>query len=396
MPQLFKRPLALHLAQDLHRKILIVTGPRQCGKTTLARQLGSSFDYLNFDEREHHKTILKKAWDRRKEYIIFDELHKKKGWKLWLKGIYDTEGVPPGLLVTGSARLDIYKRMGDSLAGRFFHFRLHPFDPKEIQQLRIGSPEEAVERIRLFSGFPEPFLTASRSFYGKWKKTCLDAILRQDLVNFEHIKHLSSIETLVQLLRDRVGSPVSYSSLAEDLHCAPKTVKNWLRILENLYVVFKITPWHKNIAKSLLKAPKFYFYDTAQVRDPAAQAENCVACALLKEAHWQADVNGEEYNLFYLRDKNKKEVDFLISKSNQPFCMIEVKSSQEALSDGMRLFAKKFPSIQKIQLVFRLKREKTFPGGEEIRKAAPWLAGLNFQTMRPFLSKQKNQSADPL
>lgn len=376
MNRSLKRYLSNCLSRDLRKKILLVTGPRQCGKTTLAKQLGSSFDYLNYDESEHHKIILDKSWDRRKKYIIFDELHKKKNWKLWLKGIYDTEGLPPGLVVTGSARLDTYRKTGDSLAGRFFHFRLHPFDLKEIRQLGICRAEEALERICLVGGFPEPFLFASRSFYGKWRKTHLNIILRQDLLNLENIKSLSSIETLVQLLRDRVGSPVSYTSLAEDLHCAPKTVKNWLNILENLYIIFKVTPWHKNIARSLLKTPKFYFYDTAQVISSSARLENCAACALLKEIHFREDVKGEEYGLFYLRDKDKKEVDFLISKSSQPFCLIEVKTAQDHLSEGMRFFSKKFPNIQKVQLVYNLKREKTFAEGTEIRKLAQWLSRM--------------------
>lgn len=374
MARPLKRYLSSCLSRDLKRKILLVTGPRQSGKTTLARQLGSSFDYLNYDEREHHKIILEKSWDRRKKYIILDELHKKKNWKLW----YDTEGLPPGLVVTGSARLDTYRKAGDSLAGRFFHFRLHPFDLKEIRQLQICQAEEALEKICFLGGFPEPFLSDSKSFYGKWKKTHLDIILRQDLLTLENVKSLSSIETLVQLLRDRVGSPISYTSLAEDLHCAPKTVKNWLTILENLYVIFKVTPWHKNIARSLVKSPKFYFYDTAQVISPAARLENCAACSLLKEVHFREDVKGEEYKLFYLRDKNKREVDFLISKGNRPFYLVEVKTKENRLSEGLRFFSKKFPNIQKVQLVHHLKREKTFPRKLEIRKLAPWLSRMNF------------------
>ena len=378
MARFLKRYLSSCLSQDMKNKILIVTGPRQCGKTTLAKQLDTSFDYLNYDEREHHKIILEKSWDRKKKYIILDELHKKKNWKLWLKGLYDTEGIPPGLVVTGSARLDTYRKAGDSLAGRFFHFRLHPFDLKEIRQLRICPIEEALERLCVFGGFPEPFLSASQSFYGKWKKAHLDIILRQDILTLESIKSLSSIETLVQLLRDRVGSPLSYVSLAEDLHCAPKTVKNWLTILENMYVIFKITPWHKNVARSLVKAPKFYFYDTAQVRSPSARLENCVACSLLKEIHFREDVKGERWGLFYLRDKDRKEVDFLISKHNQPFCLVEVKTKQDHLSEGLRFFSKKFSNLQKVQLVHQLKREKTFPEGVEIRELSSWLSRMSF------------------
>ena len=373
-----KRYLSRFIVRDLRHKILLITGPRQCGKTTLSRNLNLSFDYLNYDEREHHKILLNKSWDREKKYIIFDELHKKKNWKLWLKGIYDTEGLPPGIVVTGSARLNTYKRMGDSLAGRFFHFRLHPFDIKEVNRLKLCSHEEALDRLMSFGGFPEPFLKSKRSFYGKWKKSQLDIILRQDIIDIETVKSLSSIETLVQLLRDRVGSPVSYASLAEDLHCSSKTVKSWLQILEDLYVVFKITPWNRNIARSLVKAPKYYFYDTAQVREVSLRLENLTACSLLKEIHFREDVKGEDWKLYYLKNKDKKEVDFLIVNERQPVCMVEVKTSQDTLSEGIRWFSKSLKNIKAVQLVKTLKREKTFPGDVQIRKASFWLSRMNF------------------
>ena len=378
MKKPLKRYLSSCLKQDLKSKILIITGPRQSGKTTLSKHLGLSFDYLNYDDRRHHKVLIERSWDREKKYIIFDELHKKKDWKRWLKGIYDTEGLPPGIIVTGSARLDTYKRMGDSLAGRFFHFRLHPFDVKEIVQLKLADPETALIKLLEFGGFPEPFLKSKNSFYGKWKKAQLDVILKQDIISLESVKSLSSIETLVQLLRDRVGSPISYVSLAEDLNCSPKTVKNWLNILENFYVIFKVNPWHKNIARSLIKAPKYYFYDTAQVRSASLRLENLTACALLKEIHFRADVQGKEHQLFYLRNKDKKEVDFLIVQDRKPICMLEVKSSQDTLSDGLNRFLKQLKNVKVIQLVQNLKREKTFPNKAEIRKASSWLAKMNF------------------
>ncbi len=374
----FKRYLLPYLLKDLRHKILLVSGPRQSGKTTLSKNLGPSFDYLSYDDRENHKIFMNRSWDRGKKYIIFDELHKKKDWKLWLKGIYDTEGLPPGILVTGSARLDIYKRMGDSLAGRFFHFRLHPFDIKEIVRLKICPGEEALDRLLNFGGFPEPFLKSKISFYGKWKRSHLDIILRQDLITMESIRSVFSIETLVQLLRDRVGSPISYASLAEDLNCSPKAVQNWLRILENLYVVFKVIPWNKNVARSLLKAPKYYFYDIAQVRDKAVRLENLIACALLKEIHFREDAKGEKYELFYLRNKDKKEVDFFVTLDRRPVLMLEVKKSQKKISEGLKVFLKNFQNIKAIQLVQNLRREQTFPNGIEIRKVAPWLSKMKF------------------
>ncbi|MCZ0932401.1 MAG: ATP-binding protein [Oligoflexia bacterium] len=376
MKLLLNRYLSSHLKEDLKHKILIITGPRQCGKTTLSKNLGLSFDYLNYDEREHHKILIEKSWDREKKYIIFDELHKKSGWKLWLKGIYDTEGLPPGLLITGSARLDTYKKMGDSLAGRFFHFRLHPFDIKEVVKLNLCSHKTALTKLLNFSGFPEPFLRSANSFYGKWKKSQLDIILKQDLLTVENIKILSSIETLVQLLRDRVGSPISYSSLAEDLNCSAKTVKSWLIILENLYIIFKVTPWNKNIARSLIKSPKYYFYDIALVRNKSLRLENLVACSFLKEIHFCQDIKGEDMGLFYLRNKDKKEVDFLIVKDNKPQLLCEVKQSEDQPSEALKYFSKSFKNIKFVQLAQNIKREKTYPNGIQIRLASSWLSKL--------------------
>ena len=275
--KIIKRYLLSSLSKDVKKKILLITGPRQSGKTTLSKKVGGSFDYLNYDNNDHKKVIIKKVWDRRKNYIILDELHKMKNWKIWLKGLYDVEGIPPGILVTGSARVDIYKHFGDSLAGRYFHYRLHPLDLKEIISLKLCSTSDALKRLLKFGGFPEPFLRHSPSFYGKWNKTYMEIILRQDLFSVTDSRSITSIETLVELLKDRVGSPLSYKSLSEDLNCAPKTVKKWLEILEDLYLVFKITPWHKNIARSLLKSPKYYFYDIAQVTNSAARLENLVA-----------------------------------------------------------------------------------------------------------------------
>ena len=374
-----KRYLFSFLKRDLKEKILFITGPRQCGKTTLAKSLGESFDYFNYDEGEDRKALSQRSWDRKKEYVIFDELHKMKDWKRWLKGVYDTEGLSPGIVVTGSAKLDTYKKGGDSLAGRFFQFRLHPLDLKEVHDVRLMKVKEALKRILQFGGFPEPFLKSKKAFYGRWKRSHLDIVLRQDILDLENVRAISSIQTLVQLLRDRVGSPLSYTSLSEDLNCAPKTVKHWIEILESLYIIFKITPWHRNIARSLLKAPKIYFYDIAHVPEFSFRFENLVACALLKELHFREDVKGEEWGLFYLRNKEKKEVDFLISKGRFPVCMVEVKVSEDQETSSLRSFSKMFSNdIQKVQLVKNPKREKTFPDGVEVRDAGSWLSQLGF------------------
>jgi len=379
-----QRYLEKYIIEDLKEKIVLLTGPRQTGKTTLSKMLMTGFDYFNFDNAEDRLSLLEKSWDRSKDLIIFDELHKLKNWKSWLKGIYDTEGVPPSILVTGSAKLDIYKKVGDSLAGRFFQFRLHPLDLKEIKN--ILNPENLqteLDKLLNTGGFPEPFLNGSSRFYNRWKRSHLDIIIKQDLIDLENVQHITSVETLIQLLKKRVGSPVSYSSLARDLQCSDKTIKRWLTILENMYVIFRVSPFHKNIARSILKSPKFYFYDTGQViGDPGAKLENLVACALLKEINYLADCYGEEKHLYYLRNKEGREVDFCITNNGDPALMVEVKWRDENVSPNFKIFKKSFPGVKMLQIVKELKKEKTFPDGIEIRSAHKWLSQLSLK-VRP-------------
>ena len=373
-----RRYLERYIRQDLKKKIVLLTGPRQAGKTTLSRMLVSAFDYFNFDNAEHRIGLLEKSWDRSKDLVIFDELHKLKNWKSWLKGIYDTESIPPAIIVTGSAKLDTYRKVGDSLAGRFFQFRLHPLDLKEIRDsLKEKNTEAALELLLDVGGFPEPYLDGDTTYYHRWKRSHLDIILKQDLIDLENIRQITSIETLIQLLKRRVGSPLSYSSLAQDLHCSDKTIKRWLTILENMYVVFKVPPFHKNIARSILKSPKYYFYDTGQVEgDKGIKLENLVACSLIKEMHFREDCLGEKWGVYYLRNKDGNEIDFLTVKKDQPVQMIEVKWQDNTLSKNFSAFDKYIKNIKKTQLVKELKREKTYPGGAEIRIAHKWLSEM--------------------
>ena len=374
-----KRYLTKYIQEDLDKKIILLTGPRQTGKTVLSKMLKNNFDYFNFDNLDDRLSLQKKSWDRSKELVIFDELHKLKNWKSWLKGIYDTEGMPPSILVTGSAKLDTYRKVGDSMAGRFFQFRMHPLDLKEINTfLTPENLEDELDKLLIFSGFPEPFLNGTIRFYNRWKKSHLDIILKQDLIDLENVQQIIQIETLIQLLKNRVGSPVSYSSLARDLQCSDKTIKRWLTILENMYVIFKVPPFHKNIARAIQKTPKFYFYDTGQViGDSGIKLENTVACAMQKEIHFREDCFGETRKLYYLRNKDGKEVDFCTTTDDNPSLMVEVKWKDGNLSSNFEIFKKFFPQIKMIQVTKELKREKTFPNGAEIRIAHNWLSKLS-------------------
>jgi uncharacterized protein len=368
-----KRLIESYIKKDISRKIILLSGPRQVGKTTLSKMISDDFDYFNYDLASDRVALIEKSWNRKKDLVIFDELHKMKNWKSWIKGVYDTEKRPPHFLVTGSARLDTIRKVGDSLAGRFFRFRLHPVDVKEA--LSVCDPAEALERIIRTGGFPEPFIENDSVFYKRWKKTHLDIILRQDLIDLESVSDIKSIETLIELLRKRVGSPVSYTNLSNDLQKDPKTIKRWLTILENLFVVFPVTPWHDNIARAILKEPKYYFFDTGQViGDEGVVFENAVACALLKEIHFKEDVFGTEGRLHFIKDKEKREIDFAIYQDGKITHLIETKLSDDNFSRSFFAFEKYFEDIKKIQLVKNISREKTSMSGIEVLNAAEYLA----------------------
>lgn len=376
---IMKRYIESHLLKDLPSKIVLISGPRQTGKMTLSKQLCKAYDYYNYDFSEDRVVIQEKSWDRTKQLIIFDELHKLKQWKRWLKGIFDKEGIPPQILVTGSAKLDIHKRIGDSLAGRYFQYRLHPLDLKEIKDFTDIKPEAAFETLWHCSGFPEPFLKGNQTYYKRWRRSHIDIILRQDLIDISSVRDIESVQTLVLLLSKRAGSTVSYANLARDLDRDPNTIKRWLQLLENLYVIYRVTPYSPNVTRSLKKEPKFYFYDHALVENEGARLENIVANALKKELHFLEDTQGVRSALHYLRTKNGQELDFLVSIDDTPTHLIEVKSGDGAPARGFKFFSKLFPKAKSIQLVKNLDREKSLPDGLFIKRLIPWLTQFSLQ-----------------
>lgn len=366
------------IKRDLEKKMVLVSGPRQVGKTTLSRQLFGSYAYLNFDSGPDREMIRRLEWNRKAKLVIFDELHKMKNWKSWLKGVYDTEGIPPAILVTGSARLDLYRRGGDSMAGRFFSYRLHPLSVREIRDYLREKPEDAVHQLLRLGGFPEPYLGKDEEAARRWRRTHIDTIIRQDILDLERIRDLKSVEILIDLLRTRVGTPISMNSLADDLQVSPHTVGHWLRILEQLCVVFPIRPYHRNIARSLLKAPKYYFYDVGDVKDDlGARLENLVATALLRELHLIEDTAGRRTALHYLRDKEKREVDFLALVDGRPVLMAEVKTGDDSFERSLFHFRRYFPSVRAVQAVLGLKRRKS-SGGVEMTAVHVFLDELEF------------------
>lgn len=374
-----QRSISKKLISDLDRKIVILAGPRQCGKTTFSKSINQTYEYLNYDILEDRSQIIKQEWDRSKDLLILDELHKMPKWKSWLKGMYDKNGVvPQKILVTGSARLDTFKKTGDSLAGRHFYYRLHPFDIKELIECGFNkNPEDILNTMMAVGGYPEPFLMNDIQEYRRWRKGHLDIILKHDLIDLETIRDLQSIQILIEILRSKVGSGISVNSLATDLSKDPKTVQKWLDHLEDLFVIFKLTPYSKDISRSLKKEPKFYFYDTGLIDDnESAKLENIVACTLLKEVHRLSDAEGIEFKLQYLKVKGGREIDFVIvpTEKSRFATLVEVKTSETDASPNFKLFSPFFKNSKKIQVVMNLSKKFTTASDIEVHNVSEWLS----------------------
>lgn len=337
------------ILKDLEKKIVLLVGPRQSGKTYLAKDIAKSFNnalYLNYDQIKDREIINNQTWLAKTDLLILDELHKMPDWKNYLKGVFDTRPDTMRILVTGSARLDIYDRIGDSLAGRYFRHRLLPVSLSELQQ--SFEPLD-IDRLLERGGFPEPYFAQDSIDAERWRSQYINSLLSTDIFEVETIHNLKGMRLVFELLRNRVGSPVSYQSLAEDVGVSPMTIKKYIQILEAIFVVFIITPYSRNIARSLLKEPKIYFFDTGLVQgDEGAIFENLVAVSLLKSVYARADNMAEECALHYLRTKDGQEVDFAIVKDNAVEVMVEAKLSEQTVSKSLQFFYERYqyPAIQ--------------------------------------------------
>ena len=347
------------IIEDLKKKMVFIGGPRQCGKTHLALELLKYFksekNYFNWDSAEDKKIILAKNWGQDK-LIALDEIHKYPKWKNFVKGIYDTEKENHNFIITGSARLDLYKRGGDSMLGRYHYWRLHPFTLDELP-IKL-SKKEAFKRLMRVGGFPEPFLDSSEKTARRWRKERFDLILREDIRDLEKVNEIQNISLLVDLLKTRVGSLIVISNLAQDLQVAPNTVKRWIEILERMYLVFIVRPYTEKISRAISKPFKVYFFDNADVDgDEGAVFENLVATHLLKKIQFNEDSEGYRQQLHFIRDKEGREVDFAITKDRKLESLIEVKWSDDQISKNLLYYSEKLNPEKSFQLVANLKRE---------------------------------------
>lgn len=345
-----------------NRQMLFLSGPRQVGKTTVAKALSESFansEYLNWDNQTHRQLILQEpstiaarlGLDRLQSdlpLLELDELHKYQHWRDFLKGFFDQYEDLVQVLVTGSASLETFKRGGDSLIGRYFPYTLHPVSVAECLGVQPGAlinPEPKSiddaqwDALWQFGGFPEPFLKADRRFYNRWRTLRTEQLFREDLRDLTRIQELGQVEMLAELLRSRVGHLTSYSSLAKSVRVSVDTVRRWIATLESLFFCFTVKPWHKNVVRALCKEPKYYLWDWSLVEDAGARAENFVASGLLKAVHWWTQTGHGNFGLYFIRDKQKREVDFVVTRGQQPWFLVEVKSSGKGgLSDALAYF----------------------------------------------------------
>ncbi len=368
--RLYDALLKEHFARN--RQMAFVSGPRQVGKTTTCRFEGT--DYLNWDNANDRRLILRGpaavaerlGLERLRTPLpigVFDELHKYVKWKSFLKGFFDVYGERIRLIITGGSRLDVFRRGGDSLMGRYFLYRMHPFSVAEC--LRVTAPSTPIQPPMRLSdadwaalwehgGFPEPLLRRESTFTVRWRGLRHDQLMKEDVREVAQVQDLGALEHLSFLLAERTAQQLIFSSLAQEVGVATDTVRRWLDLLERLHFGFRVRPWFNNVTKALRKEPKWFLRDWSGIEDDGARAETFVACHLLKAVEGWSDLGLGRFELRYLRDKLKREVDFLVVRDRKPWVLVEVKTRDTSISDSLRYFQAATRASHAFQAVMEL------------------------------------------
>lgn len=346
------RYLEKSVLEDLKAKMVFIGGPRQAGKTSLAKNLLKNFDqdakswYLNWDALEDRERIIKETFPAGKGMLALDEIHKYRRWRQTVKGLYDKRGEDLKILVTGSAKLDYYRRGGDSLQGRYHYYHMFPFTLSELAEPKLSTLKDLLK----YGGFPEPFLMASEKESRRWSREYRFHMVREDLRDLERLQDIDSIEKMVYRLPELVGSPLSLNSLREDLQVSHQSVSRWMSMLENLYMIFRIYPFGAPRIRAVKKEAKHYHLDWTLVADEGIRFENLVACHLLKWCHFIQDTQGVHLELRYFRDVDRREVDFVILENARPIQFIESKIAGKEINPALRYLKQRFPDAQATQI----------------------------------------------
>jgi len=349
-----ERYLTQSIISDLRDKMVFIGGARQVGKTTLAKEMIAKnyphSAYYNWDYQPDRKKITSMELPGESNLLIFDEIHKFKKWKNFVKGIYDTNKDKYKILVTGSARLNIYRKSGDSLQGRYHYYTLHPFTLAELQLVKnkwkpfeelnfhSQSSQENFEALFKFGGFPEPLIAQSTRTLRRWHNEKLERLFREDIRDLENIRDINSMKLLGDMLPSKVASQLSLNSIKEDLGISHRAVTSWLNILESFYYHFRIYPYTSKAVRSIKKEPKLFLIDWSEVENESARFENLIASHLFKFTNFLLEQEGFKSSLHYLRNVDKKEVDFLITVDAKPWFAVEVKLSETQPSKNLKYF----------------------------------------------------------
>jgi uncharacterized protein len=386
-----ERYLKNYIIEDLAEKMVFVAGPRQVGKTTLCRNLIAvhfkNHAYFNWDNRTDRRAITAPVWPGDVELLIFDEIHKYHKWKSFIKGEYDKLKDTYKFLITGSSRLDLYRRGGDSLQGRYHYYRLHPFTLAEADGLAYGASvhhevpvergfqRETLDSLDVFGGFPEPFIKQNMRQLRRWHNEKIERMFREDILDVQVIRDMGRMKLLSDLLPSKVGSLLSLNAIREDLEISFRAVSNWMDILEAFYYHFRIYPFSVKKIRSLKKEPKLYLWDWSEVEDDAVRFENLIASHLLKFAHFISDYEGYRAELFFLRDVDKREVDFLVTIDRKPWFAVEAKLNDTGLHQPLLYFKDRL-SIPYVYQVVKKPSVDRIEKGVRIISAGKFLSGL--------------------